>query len=74
MIEDLLKVGDDSTPEVSKVRDSIAFGVITSGSRCNSEEYQKFLSRAREQSLFARLRAHPRSKSSESARENPPDC
>jgi len=45
--DSLLRIGDDSTPEVSKVRDLRGNGSITSGNRDSSEAYQKFLSRAR---------------------------
>lgn len=71
MIEELLKVGDDSTPEVSKVRDAVAFGVITSRCRECSEEYQKFLSRARGDSRCGKLTSTPRSKTGEPARKDP---
>lgn len=46
--EKILRFGEDTTPEVAKVRDAVAFGCITSGDRRKSEAYQKFLSRAKE--------------------------
>lgn len=46
----VFRVGDDTTPEFSKVRVYRGAGGITSGDREKSEAYQKFLSRARKQS------------------------
>lgn len=46
----VFRVGDDTTPEVSKVRVYRGYGGITSGDREKSDAYQKFLSRARKRS------------------------
>ena len=43
----IFRVGEDTTPEFSKVRDQRGYGCVTSGKREDSEEYRKFLSRAR---------------------------